>query len=724
MSEMKAVGIGLMLVVGLAACGRREDAPALAPTVPDTAAVAPVSFKNTGPGVSFVGDAVCADCHEDEYHGFQAHGMAHSFYELTPDNAVEDFEAAPVYHPESGYYYRPFAEGGQYYQEEYRLGSDGKKTHRLVRRIRYVVGSGTAARTYLTESGGWLYEMPLTWYTQKRVWDLSPGYRVGNKRFDRRVGDRCMACHNSYPTPVAFTNGKYTEVPLGIGCERCHGPGSLHVDERLADPDPPGDVDPTIVNPAHLPFERRLDVCGQCHLNTTVSVLREGRTAYDFRPSQALADYVALFAADVPPASDQISVISHADRMKRSACFRGTMNTARPLECVTCHDPHAGFRDQGPEYFNRTCRQCHAPEALATRFSGADERAHHAATANCIQCHMPRVEAEEAPHSSFTDHWIRVVGAGEEPVITPASGTLVPYFARDREGVEGRRYAGIAYVVRGRQTADTTLMDRGIALLKETLAADPDHGEAQYLLGFALLQRGRLAEAIPPLEAAVRLDPDVPERLNTLAQAYEADGRDPARIARLYARALHLQPALAGIRLNYGRFLETRGRPHEALNAYQAAVAETPWMARAQYNLGTAYLRQGDYDAAEAALKKALELDPLDPEARGNLGLLYATQGRDADALAQFEAALAAAPNHPVALGNLGTYYLNHDDLTRALDLLGRAVAADAQYVDGLANLALAYFRNDDMGQAEQYARRVLDLVPGHPLARQILAAL
>jgi Flp pilus assembly protein TadD len=534
-----------------------------------------------------------------------------------------------------------------------------------------------------------------------------------------------MVCHNSYPTTVPYAEGKYVEVPQGIGCERCHGPGERHVEARLADAGPPGVVDSTIVNPAHLSLDLRLDVCQQCHLHTTVSLLRDGRTPFDFRPSQALDDYLTLFSVDVPASSDEIDVISHADRMKQSACFLETQGQSSPMDCVTCHNPHEGFREKGPSYFNTTCLSCHPAAGLQARLEGKAAQNDHVDTANCIACHMPKVKADGAPHSSFTDHWIRVVerDPAPQPVATHAKTVLEPYFPKDREGPDADVYEGMAYVVYGQQSGNTADLEEGVTRLRQALAAAPEHGEGQFILGFALQQLGRVEESIPPLEEAVRLGADIPERLNALAQSYEAAGRDPAVISRLYLRALSIQPDLAEVRINYGRFLEAQGRSEEALTAYQQAVDEQPWLATAHYNLGTANLQRGEAEAAERSLREALHLMPVYPEALGNLGLLYATQGRLEDARAVFEEAVEVAPDHPVALGNLGAFYLNNNDETAAIEVLARAVEIDSGYVDALANLALAHLREGNETQARRYAQQALDADPTHALARQILAS-
>src|SRR5690606_13673336 len=130
-----------------------------------------------------------------------------------------------------------------------------------------------------------------------------------------------------------------------------------------------------------------------CHLNGTVSILREGEAAFGYRPSEPLAAHLALFNVEAEE-SGEIRVISHADRLQQSPCFRESGG----MTCTTCHDPHEGFRSKGPAYFNTTCLDCHASDELQQRMPTAELRAQHARAANCFSCHMPKVEAEDAPH--------------------------------------------------------------------------------------------------------------------------------------------------------------------------------------------------------------------------------------------------------------------------------------------------------------------------------------
>jgi Flp pilus assembly protein TadD len=313
--------------------------------------------------------------------------------------------------------------------------------------------------------------------------------------------------------------------------------------------------------------------------------------------------------------------------MKRSPCFLESRDTPRPLECTTCHDPHEGFRDQGPAYFNETCLGCHAAEPLREQMPTAELRAQHAPDANCFSCHMPKVEADDAPHSSFTDHYIRVVRPEErlerEIRALGPSEILAPYYERDVASEEGAVYEGMAAVVFGTQSGDQEAMAHGAALLTNTLRpgtaeADTTHGEGHFLLGVAAHRLGTLRFAVPALEQAARLDP-VPQRLEALALAYEAERRSPEVIERLYRRALALQPALAAVRTNYGRFLQAQGRRTGALAAYREARRERPSLDLAALLEGTVLTEVGREDEASAAFADAVRLDPANAELVANL---------------------------------------------------------------------------------------------------------
>ena len=131
---------------------------------------------------------------------------------------------------------------------------------------------------------------------QKRRWDISPGYGEFTTRpdFERAIQPDCLFCHANQFRPVAGTLNRY-ETPIfqghAIGCERCHGPGELHVEQAGLS----AESDFTIVNPANLTPALRDSVCQQCHLQGSFRFARAGRELLDYRPGLPIHRFLAVF---------------------------------------------------------------------------------------------------------------------------------------------------------------------------------------------------------------------------------------------------------------------------------------------------------------------------------------------------------------------------------------------------------------------------------------------
>ncbi|PAP77681.1 hypothetical protein BSZ37_15145 [Rubrivirga marina] len=590
---------GALLGLALAGCaGGGAEAPA---------------FANLGADAEYVGAATCATCHEDIAATYASHGMANSMYRLTAATRVEPALDSAIVDPHTGFEYRVIETPDGLAQEERQVAGDGTEVARLVRPMEWVVGSGDAARTYFARRGDRLVELPLTWYTQDGGrWDFSPGYRASNPRFGRTMPDGCMSCHNAVPERVEGVEDAFVEIPEGIGCERCHGPGSVHVEARLASDGPAEGPDSTIVNPRWLPIDLRLDVCSQCHLHATVDVLRQGEDAFSYRPGRPLSAHEALFAVPgIDEGGEGVAVVSHAARMQASACYQGSIATAAPLECVTCHDPHEGFESRPAGSRSAACLTCHA-DGLAEAVPVALRR-EHAKTMGCVTCHMPRVEADDAPHSSFTDHWIRVVRGpvrGVEPEVG-RSGVVAPLAARDREGDEGALTEGMAAVALGVRQQRQDPVATGaqfirIALDRLDAEAWPD---ARFLLGVALLQAGRADEAVGPLRAAAEAATPAtrPQRLETLARALADAGRSQQAEA-IFRQAVDAQPRRPETHRELGRFELAQNRAEAGRAALREAVRLDPWDAEAHLLLGIAEAADGG--EGTDAWREAVRLDP------------------------------------------------------------------------------------------------------------------
>jgi hypothetical protein len=122
---------------------------------------------------------------------------------------------------------------------------------------------------------------------------MEPGYDGAVLPAPREIGYECMFCHNAYPQipPGHEEPGAEPlyagELPEGIDCQRCHGPGGGHVRAAQQGMNPDA-VRRAIVNPARLSPERQMEVCLQCHLETTSkplphSIVRYNRGPFSYR---------------------------------------------------------------------------------------------------------------------------------------------------------------------------------------------------------------------------------------------------------------------------------------------------------------------------------------------------------------------------------------------------------------------------------------------------------
>ncbi|MGL4597153.1 MAG: multiheme c-type cytochrome, partial [Bacteroidia bacterium] len=379
-------------------------------------------WRNHADSVTYVGMKVCAQCHANVHETFIHTGMGQSFDTANTSKSAGKFgNESTIYDKQKDLWYHSGFRSDKMYITEYRLA--GRDTiFKREEKVDYIVGSGQHTNSHIYNVNGYFFQMPMTFYAQKGHWDLPPGFENGyNSRFDRIIGLECMSCHNSLPSFVKGSENKFDAVPDGITCERCHGPGSLHVKEKQAGiiVDTSTTIDYSIVNPGKLSPELQFDVCQRCHLQGN-AVLKPGKSFLDFRPGMKLSDVMTVFMPKYEGAEDQFIMASHAERLKMSACFLETEkqranlpeNTLHPyksaLTCVTCHNPHITVKETGSNTFNATCNSCHGGSAKSKLKKCSDTPEHlTAANNNCVSCHMPRSGSIDIPHVTVHDHYIR-----------------------------------------------------------------------------------------------------------------------------------------------------------------------------------------------------------------------------------------------------------------------------------------------------------------------------
>ena len=545
-------------------------------------------FANAAPDVSYVGANACIDCHQAEYESYLQTAHSRSFSGVDVD---AEPPSAELQHARSSRSYRIYRRDGQLRHRELLHTSSDAALELGDHPLRYVVGSGIHARTYLIESDGFLFESPVTWYAAKNQWALSPGFEEFNPGFARPVGYDCLACHAGRVEAIGGNRNRTRIHAHAIDCERCHGPGSLHVQQRTSKSELPdeAEVDLTIVNPKHLSREQNESVCSQCHLHSEAAATVRGRNMRDYRPGHSLRQFRVTYqrqAADKP-----MLVTGHGEQMRQSACYR----QSESLTCTSCHHPHdLPAEENRISYFRQKCLSCHETHACAKPLAA---RLRASPQDDCAGCHMPSTSTE-VPHVAATHHRIGIHQKdASRPVLTGVELAPLDDVSHLPE-VEQQRCLGLAFVRLSVQEADADLREAHRRRARKLLLDVRKQGVRDPLVDANLakvLQQEQPRRAIDLANDALR---------------YEELSSD-ARIDALVA--------LHNAQLTLQQFAQ-------AADSLSKLVAERrqsgDW-----FVLGICKYHQGDIDGALNAVREAAEIRPDRPEHHALLGELYQRRG-------------------------------------------------------------------------------------------------
>jgi predicted CXXCH cytochrome family protein len=700
----------------------------------------PASTEPGRPMATFVGEPVCAQCHQDVAARWRGSHHDQAMQPATEATVAGNFDNARFTY--AGVTSTFFRRDGAFV-----VRTDGADGTLGDFDVKYTFGV-TPLQQYLVElPGGRLQALGIAWDTRPRAeggqrwFHLYPRDHVTHRDERHWTGPlqnwnhMCAECHSTavrkrYDPETKRFATTYAEV--NVSCEACHGPGSAHVTwakgSGRRDDAAKGLVAPlrerkavrwTISketgNAERTPPGRsgtEVETCAQCHA-------RRGQFSDDYVPGRPLGDThrVALLEDSLYHPDGQIrdEVYEHGSFLQSKMYHRG-------VTCSDCHDPHSlALRAPGQQ----VCLGCHAQEKYASpshHFHPAGSRG-----ADCLECHMPATTYMEI--DPRRDHSFRVPRPDLSVTLGIPNACTRCHTDRPAEWAAERVKAWYGRAPQGHQRYAEALHaartgSPGAAALLQALARDAGQPGIARASAIARLAPATSTESNAVVRASLR-DPDPLVRRAAVAALEHANVAvrtelvaplldDPIRAVRMEAARVLADIATDG--LSPAR----RAAFERGLEEYVAAERFNADRPESHLNLGLLYLARRQVAAAEGAFRTALEIAPTFTPAAVNLADLYRVTGRDEQGERVLRLVIAGGPPSAAAHHALGLLLVRQKRMPEALPELETAVrlAPDSARFGYVYAVAL-----DSTGQ-KRAAMDVLERVLArHPNDRDALLA-
>jgi Cytochrome c554 and c-prime/Tetratricopeptide repeat len=569
-----------------------------------------LNFENINNAkATYVGIAKCSSCHADVYNTYIETGMGKSWGLANKAKSAGDFDPkhAIVHDLKTDFYYKPYWVQDSLHILEFKL--DGTDTiHKRDETITYIVGSGQHTNSHIINTNGYLHQAPITFYTQTKKWDMAPGFEDVNTRFDRTIEVECINCHNGFPDHIAGSINKYKNIKLGIDCERCHGPGSLHVNgiENGELFDTAKKLDYRIVNPRRMTINQQNNLCERCHLQG-VATLHDGKTFFDFEPSLTLSDSWDVYLPTYTSNKNMI-MASHVERMKMSKCY----TASNAMSCITCHNPHISVKSTPDMVYNNACKKCHEQKnnctaALTLRNTNGD---------NCNKCHMKKNPSIDIPHVAIHDHKIvKNINAIEQE--TNNNFTGLKCYNNDNTTPLSRARGFLEFYER--YTPNNNLLDSAYKYLM--LDNKQDKLQYQDLIRYYFLQNN--FEAIIQTAGKINAE-NIKDAFNAyrIGEAHSKLNNYPTANT-FFKKATLLQPLNLAYQIKLANNYLDLNEIKKAEQTFNLVIKEDIKSADAHLGLGYIAMQKQDYNAAKKYIETSKILNPNNVQNLLNLCATY-----------------------------------------------------------------------------------------------------
>lgn len=284
---------------------------------------------------------------------------------------------------------------------------------------------------------------------------------------------------------------------------------------------------------------------------------------------------------------------------------------------------------------------------------------------------------------------------GDETVFTVEPPQTSPFTAQASVSFKPMKDAVEAEPVKDSPAAPqepgtTELFQRIVGSSERELKKRPQSSTAHSNLGIALLNSGKLEEAIQKLNESLALNDRNYAALAALAKAYILRG-DFTEARALYDRARALAPRRPGPLLGLANLANREGRLEEGCALLRDVIRLNEKVATPHYHLGITLLRMNRIQAAINELRKATHLDVRIAPFHHALGVAYALAQSNRKAIRSLQAALSLAPDLSESVHALANVLLEEGQAEAVVTLLRKHLETAPHDTTARETLARAY---------------------------------
>jgi tetratricopeptide (TPR) repeat protein len=239
----------------------------------------------------------------------------------------------------------------------------------------------------------------------------------------------------------------------------------------------------------------------------------------------------------------------------------------------------------------------------------------------------------------------------------------------------------------------------------------PDFWGSQYDLSIALINANRPEEAVAILQPLSLKRPEDANIQTLLGLAYEAAGNSPKALDS-YEAAVRAEPENPDRYLDYTRLLMDLDRYDVAAQVVQQGMKDAPDAYGLNVRLGSIKMIQGRYDEARQSFQEAIQTHPEIPLGHIALAQSYMRQGRDQEAGQVLAASRKVVPPDAMLEYIYGLVLTRLSQPEEATDAFKRSVALNPELAEPHDELGKIYYQAGRIQPAKIEFERVLDLDP------------